>query len=90
MFVQRDGDRIRPTKLGEAFAAHVARAGLPRIRLHDVRHSAASHLLARGVPVAAVAARLGHPVTTCEKTYRHYIPSADAAAAAVMAEVMHR
>jgi hypothetical protein len=40
MFVQRDGDRIRPTKLGEAFAAHVARAGLPRIALRkqEVRH----------------------------------------------------
>jgi hypothetical protein len=36
-----------------------------------------------------VAAGLGHPVTTCERFYRHFIPSADAVAA-VMAEVMHR
>jgi integrase len=90
MFVRADGTRIRPPQVGKAFHAHRTRAGLPRIRLHDVRHSVASHLLARGVPVAGVAGRLGHSVTTCEKTYRHYIPSADAAAAAVMAEVMSR
>jgi len=56
----------------------VKRAGLRRIRLHDERHSVASHLLARGVPIATVAAWLGHSATVCEKTYRHYIPSSDA------------
>jgi integrase len=90
IFVRADGTPIPPPQVGKSFNAHATRAGLPRIRLHDVRHSTASHLLARGVPIAAVAARLGHAVTTCEKTYRHYIPSADAAPAAVMAEVMNR
>lgn len=90
IFVRADGTPIPPPQVGKAFNAHVKRAGLPRIRLHDLRHSVASHLLARGVPIAAVAARLGHSVTTCERTYRHYIPSPDAAAAAMMAAVMNR
>ena len=90
IFVRADGSFVRPPQVGKSFNAHVKRAGLPRIRLHDLRHSVASHLLARGVPIAAVSGRLGHSVTTCERTYKHYIPSADAAAAAVMAQVMHR
>ena len=90
IFVRANGTPIPPPQVGKAFNAHVTRAGLPRIRLHDLRHSVASHLLARGVPIAAVAGRLGHSVTTCERTYKHHIPSADAAAAAVMAAVMNR
>lgn len=37
-----------------------ARAGLPRMRLHDLRHAHATTLLLAGVPVHVVANRLGH------------------------------
>jgi integrase len=61
------------------------RAGL---RFHDLRHAGASELLAAGVPVAAVSARLGHasPRTTMG-VYAHALPGVDDAAASVMGDL---
>jgi integrase len=55
------------------------------LRFHDLRHAGASELLAAGVPIAAVAARLGHasPRTTMG-VYAHALPGVDDAAASVM------
>lgn len=39
-------------------------AGVPPIRFHDLRHTAATIALAAGVPVEAIAARLGHSSAT--------------------------
>lgn len=56
---------------------HVVReqAGVPEARLHDLRHTLATTLLSQGVPVADVAAMLGHasPATTW-RTYAHVVP----------------
>lgn len=59
------------------------RAGLsPRPRIHDLRHSHASWLLAAGVPIHVVQARLGHEsITTTVDTYGGYLPDAQLAAA---------
>jgi integrase len=53
------------------------------IRLHDLRHCAASLLLVAGVPIKVVSERLGH--TTIAMTmdvYGHVLPATDADAAA--------
>jgi integrase len=42
--VNIDGSPIRPETYSKAFAAHCAAAGVPAIRLHDVRHTAATML----------------------------------------------
>ena len=43
------------------FKAALARAGLPhRIRIHDLRHTAATNLIAAGVDIATVQYILGH------------------------------
>jgi integrase len=42
------------------FQGLLARSGLPRLRFHDLRHSAASLLLAQGVPPRVVMEILGH------------------------------
>ena len=61
------------------FQACAKKAELPKIRLHDLRHSCASHLLsnANGVSVSpiAVAKYLGHTVDMLLKTYAHMLPS---------------
>lgn len=58
------------------------------IRLHDLRHYVATQLLAAGVPLAVVGKRLGHrQLSTTSDTYGDYVPAADQAAAAVMAEI---
>lgn len=54
----------------------------PRPRIHDLRHSHASWLLARGVPIHIVSARLGHEsIQTTVDTYGHLLPDAQLVAA---------
>lgn len=50
------------------------RAGVPRIRLHDVRHTHGTLLIEAGVPVKVVSERLGHanPAFTID-TYQHVL-----------------
>lgn len=53
----------------------------PRPRIHDLRHSHASWLLGRGVPIHIVQRRLGHEsIQTTVDTYGHLLPDAQAAA----------
>jgi integrase len=57
-------------------------AGLPRIRLHDVRHSYATAALAAGVPPKVISQRLGHAtIAITMDTYSHVIPGLDEQAA---------
>lgn len=64
-----DGANIR-----KRFAAHLAAAGLPAIRYHDLRHSSASLLAARGVAQRTVMEILGHTQMSTTNDYTH-IPS---------------
>lgn len=60
------------------YAVGTAAAGLPKITIHALRHSHASHLLSAGVPIVAVSKRLGHAnVTQTLNTYAHMMPSDD-------------
>ncbi|GGG62737.1 site-specific integrase [Kocuria dechangensis] len=55
---------------------------LARPVLHDLRHTHASWLLAAGVPIHVVSARLGHEsITTTVNTYGHLVNEADRLAA---------
>jgi len=55
----------------------VARAKLPAIRLHDLRHSAASLMLAQGASAKEVQAMLGHTtITTTMDVYAHLMDEA--------------
>lgn len=64
-------------------------AGLPSVRLHDLRHFQATQLLDAGVPVPTVAARLGHTDgTTTMKIYAHRTRRADELAAAVVGRLL--
>lgn len=52
-----------------------AKAGLPKIRIHDLRHSCASLLISRGISIVAVSKRLGHSDTEQTlNTYAHLLP----------------
>jgi integrase len=60
-------------------------AGLPPIRFHDMRHTAATILLAKGVHVKLVSEMLGHStITLTLDTYSHVIPAMHGDAAAAM------
>lgn len=82
------GEPWRPSSATQLFDRLRTRAGLgTTVRLHDLRHAAASHLLANGVDAVSVAARLGHadPRTTL-KIYGHVIEGRDAHAAEVLSD----
>jgi integrase len=69
------GRPYHPDWISDLFDQRVRDLDLPRIRLHDTRHTAASLMLASGVPVKVVAEMLGHssPTITLE-TYAHVLP----------------
>lgn len=62
------------------FHNHAKRAGLPIIRIHDLRHSHASMLINMGFSATAVMARLGHSdIRTTMNIYSHLFPQTDEA-----------
>jgi integrase len=60
VFAREDGNPIPPGRVTKRFRELVAPAGLRRVRLHDLRHGAASLRLAAGVDIAVVSKTLGH------------------------------
>ncbi len=70
------------------YKALLQRAGLPEIRFHDLRHTAAS-LMLTGRPLHEVSRVLGHAsITLTANTYRHVLPGEGAAAAAHMESLL--
>ena len=69
-------DPIPPTTIDHAFERATARAGVKKIRIHDLRHSCASLLISEGVSIVAVSKRLGHSnIEQTLNTYSHMMPS---------------
>jgi len=60
IFTREDGRPLRPEYVTRHFQALALRAGLPVIRLHDLRHTNASLALSAGVDLKVVSERLGH------------------------------
>ena len=64
-------------------------AGLPRIRLHNLRHTSASLALAAGVPMKVVSERLGHSrESTTSALYTVVVPAVARDAAEKIASVV--
>ncbi len=84
VFTDSRGGPLRKTNLLRRwFHPLVARAGLGRIRFHDLRHTHATLLLGQGIHPKVVQERLGHAsVTLTLDTYSHVTPSLQAEAAA--------
>jgi integrase len=69
--------------LRRSFLPLLRRAGLPKIRFHDLRHTAATLLLTQGVHPKIVQERLGHSqISLTLDTYRHVLPGMGREAAA--------
>jgi integrase len=67
---------ISPRNLVRHFKQALKSAGLPDIRVHDLRHSHASLLLASGINPKLVKERLGHAsITLTLDTYSYVIPN---------------
>lgn len=77
VFVREDGSPVMPNYISRAWVQSIP-STLPRIVLHEARHSHATILLRAGVPVHVVAKRLGHrdPSVTLN-VYADVIPQDD-------------
>jgi integrase len=65
---------LAPTTIDRIFRSATKKAGLPRIRIHDLRHSHATWLINNGVNIVAVSKRLGHAsIEQILKTYTHLL-----------------
>lgn len=70
-FVRPDGQPWHPSSVTGRFKKHVRKAGLPPIRLHDLRHVAATMALDAGVDVKIVQEQLGQTTSTLTRdTYQ--------------------
>lgn len=80
---QADGKQLQPNSLTHAFTDFIAACGLKRIRLHDLRHSHATHMLGAGVHPKIASERLGHSkVGITLDLYSHVLPGMQDGAAA--------
>jgi integrase len=88
VFCNVDGDYLPLTTLYYSFQALLKQAELPRIRFHDLRHSAATILLSMGVPAKVIQELLGHSqISVTLNTYSHVLPSMQQEAMLKMNEV---
>lgn len=70
-----DGQPLHPDTLTRRWGRIADRIGRPEVRLHDLRHSCASFLLATGVPISEVSRILGHASSAFTiDTYGHLLP----------------
>lgn len=80
-----DGTPVPPTRLSRAFTASAAAAGVPGVGVHGLRHTAATAMLRRAVPITTVARVLGHADASITlTTYAHAVPSDDGLAAVAL------
>ena len=76
-----DGNNIRT----RSFSRLLKRAGLPPMRFHSLRHTAATLLMAEGVNIKVASEMLGHAdITTTLRIYSHVLPSMQEQAADAM------
>lgn len=83
VFTDGDGTPLQPGRVTHEFRRLVEVLGLPLIRLHDLRHTHATLLLAQDAPMKLVSERLGHArIAMTMDTYAHLLPAVDSEATA--------
>ena len=88
VFTNAHGGPIAPETVTREFAAALKDAGLPAMRLHDLRHSAATLLLVQGVHPKLVQDTLGHSTFQLTMdTYSHMLPALKTEVASKMDDI---
>ena len=90
IFATEVGTPVNPTNLrNRSFAPLLARAGLRRVRFHDLRHTCATLLLGRNVNPKIVSEMLGHAsVSITLDTYSHVLPDMQHGAARALEDAL--
>jgi integrase len=90
VFAQHDGEPLHPDFFSQTLERLLSKIDLPRIRLHDLRHTHATLLIQAGVPIKVVSERLGHAsVAFTMQVYQHVLPGMQADAARLFSEVVY-
>jgi site-specific recombinase XerD len=75
VFCREDGEPLSSAVVTHRFQDTLSEAKLPRQRFHDLRHAAASFMLAEGVSLRVVMEVLGHSeIGTTANIYGHVMP----------------
>lgn len=91
VFASTTGSTLDGRNVNRAFHAALDRAGLPRVRFHDLRHTAATMLLEAGEELGVVSRLLGHAdFGTTANIYVHLTPTMERRAADRMDVVLNR
>jgi len=91
IFASSIGSPLDPRNVTRQFKMLLIGAKLPNIRLHDLRHSCATLLLAQGVNPRMVMETLGHSqVSLTLNTYSHVLPALQQDVASKMDAVLSR
>ena len=91
VFTTLFGDPCDPRNAFRALRAAAAKAGLPYAGLHTLRHSAASVMLTRGVPLKVVSEILGHSsIAITGDIYGHVSPDVARQAMSTLGEAFDR
>ncbi len=89
VFPTSTGRHLEPRNLNTAFGRLLVRSGVRAIRFHDLRHTCATLLLARGVSARVVMDILGHSqIAVTMNTYAHVIPAMQQQAAGQMDDAL--
>jgi integrase len=89
VFTTPIGTPVDPRGDYRQFRKLLGKAGVSDVRLHDLRHTAASLLLAQGVPARVVMEILGHSqIALTMNTYSHVAPEVSREAAERMARAL--
>ena len=89
LFHYRTGNPINPIDISKRFIELSREAGLPRIRLHDLRHTHATLALQAGIHPKIVSERLGHStISFTLDVYSHAIPHLQKEAAGQIASLL--
>lgn len=91
VFTREDGSPLHPDLVSRTFDRMVRDADLPPIRLHDLRHGAATLALAGGADLKIVSAMLRHSsITITADTYTSVLPETARAAAEAAVAIVPR
>lgn len=71
VFTAPDGGPIDPRDDLDAWRALLDTAGVPRVRRHDARHTAATLLMALGIDTKVISEILGHSSVVVTRGYQH-------------------
>jgi len=88
IFPSPNGTILDQSKVNKVYKKCLQKAGLPNLRFHDLRHSAATLMLQQGIHPKVVQERLGHSdISLTLNIYSHVLPSMQEEAAEKMDEL---